>query len=341
MIHVFCEPEGSVVSLTDWKVAADSGTVVPVIDIGPFLRGGPEQRAAVAAEVGAACEEIGFFLITGHGVSPEHIQAMYDVSADFFALPDDVKAAFETPTANSYRGYRGGDLRETLEIGRYDDPEAIRADGYAEEWVARAEANVWPSVPDELRSVWRAYFAICEQLAASVMEVFAEALGLAPDWFANKFDRHTSYLSANFYPGLAEAPPEGTLRLGEHTDIGSLTILYQDGAPGGLQVLDRRGRWCAVPAVDGSFVVNLGDLMAKWTNDRWVATPHRVVSPDPDDRAARRISIPFFQHPNYDALIECIPTCTDEDRPARYRSVLAGNWAEFRMSDYETERLPR
>ena len=328
-------------SLTDWKVAADQGTVVPVIDIGPFLHGSADQQVAVAAEVGAACEEIGFFLITGHGVAPERIQAMYDISAEFFALPAEVKATFETPTNNSYRGYRRGTFRETLEIGRYDDPDAIRAAGYGEEWVARAEANVWPSVPAELQAVWRTYFATCEQLAISVMEIFAEALALDRRWFATKFDRHTSYLSANHYPGLAETPEEGFLRLGEHTDIGSLTILYQDGAPGGLEVLDRRGRWCGVPAVEGSFVVNLGDLMAKWTNDRWVATRHRVVSPDPDDRAARRISIPFFQHPNYDALIECIPTCADPDRPARYPAVLGGNWAEFRMSNYEINRLSR
>jgi isopenicillin N synthase-like dioxygenase len=326
-------------SLTDWKVAADHGTVVPVIDIGPFLHGDEDQQAIVAAEVGAACEEIGFFLITGHGVARECIEAMYDISADFFSLPVEVKAAFETPTNNSYRGYRRGTFRETLEIGRYDDPDAIRAAGYGEEWVARAEANVWPSVPTELQSVWRTYFATCEQLAISVMEILAQALGLDRSWFATRFDRHTSYLSANHYPGLAETPDEGFLRLGEHTDIGSLTILYQDGAPGGLEVLDRRGRWCGVPAVEGSFVVNLGDLMAKWTNDRWIATRHRVVSPNPESLAARRISIPFFQHPNYDALIECIPTCADDDRPARYPAVLAGNWAEFRMSNYETDRL--
>jgi isopenicillin N synthase-like dioxygenase len=323
------------VTLTDWKTAADLGTVVPVIDIEPFRTGDAAARAQVAAEIGAACEEIGFILISGHGLAPEAIEEMYDVSAAFFAQDQGVKQQYASPTGNRYRGYNWATRRETLEVGRYDDVVAAETAGYSGEWLDRVEANTWPQSPATLEGTWRSYYAQCEGLATTIMELFALALGLPEGWFDDKFDRHTSYLSANHYqPQLTSAEP-GSLRLGAHTDIGSLTILYQDGAPGGLQVLDRRGRWCDVPAVAGTFVVNLGDLMAKWTNDRWVATRHRVVNPEPEAAKTGRISIPFFQHPNYDALIECIPTCTDEANPPRYPAVFGGNWAEFRMANYE------
>jgi isopenicillin N synthase-like dioxygenase len=170
-----------------------------------------------------------------------------------------------------------------------------------------------------------------EELAGRLMNIFEAALTLPKGWFADKFDRHTSYLSANCYPPQPVPPPPGRVRRGEHTDIGSLTILYQDGV-GGLQVFDRSGVWCDVPPIEGSYVINLGDMLAKWTNDRWVATEHRVVNPPAEKAAVERISIPFFQHPNFDALIECIPSCTSPENPPKYPAVLAGDWSKFRMS---------
>lgn len=323
-------------SLIDSKTKADEGSVVPVVNIEPFLTGDAVDRRQVVSQIGSACEEIGFFLVTGHGVDPALIERMYQVSADFFALDREVKEQCRSRSGTTFRGYNWDERRETLEVGRYDDTEAARAAGYAEEWLAQVEPNVWPDQPPALKAVWMEYYRSCEFLARTILNIFASALELPTGWFDDKFDRHTSYLSVNHYPPQITPPPAGSFRLVEHTDIGSLTILYQDGAPGGLQVLDRRNRWCDVAPVAGSFVVNLGDLMAKWTNDTWIATRHRVVNPDPQCAAERRISIPFFQHPNYDALIECIPTCADPTRPARYPAVFGGNWAAFRMSNYET-----
>ena len=128
-----------------------------------------------------------------------------------------------------------------------------------------------------------------------------------------------------------------TRRRAPHTDFGSLTILYQGGGHNGLEVLDVDRRWVAIPAMPDTFVVNLGDLMARWTNDRWVATPHRVVNPPREVAAQSRVSIPFFQHPHPDARIECIPTCVSAEQPCRYEPIRAGDWKHHRMSTYRAQ----
>jgi isopenicillin N synthase-like dioxygenase len=305
---------------------------VPVIDLDD-----PAHSDEIVAEIGAACERVGFIVITGHGVPAELIGRMHRVSSEFFALPAEEKLRSVSPTGNLYRGYAPQDspgrtdLVEGYEIGRYDTAAAVAAAGYGPEWAANYDPNVWPERPEAFHSTWREYYAAMEELAGRLMNIFEAALTLPKGWFADKFDRHTSYLSANCYPPQPVPPPPGRVRRGEHTDIGSLTILYQDGV-GGLQVFDRSGVWCDVPPIEGSYVINLGDMLAKWTNDRWVATEHRVVNPPAEKAAVERISIPFFQHPNFDALIECIPSCTSPENPPKYPAVLAGDWSKFRMS---------
>jgi isopenicillin N synthase-like dioxygenase len=165
-----------------------------------------------------------------------------------------------------------------------------------------------------------------EDLNLRVLQIFATALGLAPDHFAGKVDRHISILRANYYPRQVAEPRPNQIRGGGHTDYTALTILWQEDVPGGgLEVRTRTGEWIPVPVVPGTFVVNLGDSMMRWTNDTWVSTMHRVVNP-PRDIAANlaRISFAYFVQPNYDAVIECIDSCQSEDRPAKYPPVFNG-----------------
>ena len=152
-----------------------------------------------------------------------------------------------------------------------------------------------------------------EELAGLLMRLCALGLGLDEHWFDDKIDKHMTNLVLSNYPDQAEEVPQGQLRAGAHTDYGSLTILKAEDKPGGLEVRTADGRWEAVPIVPDAFIINLGDLMAYWTNDEWVSTMHRVVNP-PRDKAvgSRRQSLIFFHQPNYDARIECIPTCTAE-----------------------------
>jgi isopenicillin N synthase-like dioxygenase len=325
-------------TVTDYRAAALEGQVIPVIDIGPWASGDPVARQQVAAEVDAACREIGFFLMVGHGFDSSLLRAVRDTSVEFFALPDERKQPYASPTGNTYRGWavrQSEDdppvrLRETVEACRFDTAEDLVAANYEPRWTDGFEPNIWPDEPADFHPMWTAYAAAMRELGGRLLSICAVALGLEADWFVDKFDRETSYLSVNMYPPVS--PSDVEMRFGAHTDIGSLTILYRDEARQGLQVLDRLGRWCDIQTVPDSFVVNLGDMLAKWTNDRWVATRHRVVQPVNDGAAQPAYSIPYFQHPNFDALIECIETCVGEDNPAKYPAILGGEWANHRFT---------
>jgi isopenicillin N synthase-like dioxygenase len=315
-----------------------ASTMVPVIDIASFAGGSAAGKAAAADAVGRACTEIGFFTVVGHGVPESLITRMEDVSRRFFDLPLADKVAVGRPRPEQSRGYVGvggehlaysldrvgtTDLKEFFAIGPVDVPD----DAY----YRRPEAypsfapNVWPVRPPEFREVWTAYYRAMEKLAATVMRIFALALGLSEDHFQPFTDRHISGLRVLNYPEQTSPPPPGQLRAGPHTDYGAVTILKSENVPGGLQVLDRRSEWVDVTTEPNSFVLNIGDLMMRWTNDRFVSTLHRVVNP-PDDVAARsrRQSIVFFHQPNYDAVIECLPGCCEPDNPPRYEAVTSG-----------------
>jgi isopenicillin N synthase-like dioxygenase len=157
------------------------------------------------------------------------------------------------------------------------------------------------------------------------MRLFAMALELPEAYFDASINRHISRLRVRNYPALQTAPEPGQLRAGPHSDYGSLTILKTEDRPGGLQVAGKAGEWQDVPHVPGSFVVNIGDMMARWTNDRWVSTLHRVANPPPELAAhSRRQSLVFFHNPNYDAVVECLPGCSDAGTPPKYAPTTSG-----------------
>jgi len=311
-------------------------TTVPVIDVAG-LAAGETARRAVAREIGRACEDIGFFTVVGHGVDEALVQRMYEVSRAFFDLPVADKQRVRRPKPEQSRGYIGlgeenlsygvgrdtTDLKEFFAIGPVDVPDEpyYRAPAAYPSFAP----NVWPARPPELRAVYTEYYRAMEWLAGRLMRAFAQALGLREDFFDDKTDRHISGIRVLNYPDQPEPPAAGQLRAGAHSDYGALTILKAENVPGGLEVLTRAGQWVAVAPVADSFVINLGDLMMRWTNDRWISTLHRVANP-PRDAAlgSRRQSIVFFYQPNYDALIECLPGCCAPGHPAKYPPVTSG-----------------
>ncbi len=313
---------------------------VPVIDLSDFWSGDAERKLAVAQQVGQACRDIGFLIVSGHGVPQSLVEDCYRTSKEFFALPLAQKTAVDRPAPDQVRGYSavGGeglsysldeptppDLKESLSIGPIDVD-------FTDPYVTCPEAgphfapNVWPTTPPDLKPVWTAYFGAMERLAADLMRMFALSLDLPEHYFDDKIDRHISMFRALGYPSQTTEPALGQLRAGAHSDYGSLTILRQEQRPGGLQVLNKAGEWIDVPAVPGTFVVNIGDLMAQWTNDLWSSTMHRVVNP-PRDLAndSARVSLVFFHQPNYDAMVECLPGCATPERPAKYAPVSSGD----------------
>lgn len=282
---------------------------VPVVDL---------ESPGVVEQIGAACEEIGFLVVTGHGVPGGLVERMRDVSRAFFDLPAGEK--FELARGEprrglpAYRPFRSESLAaSTGERTPPDLKESL-------DWGPAVDGFGWPARPDGLRRAFEDYRSAVGGLGARLRRLFALALDLPEDWFEPAFEGHSSSLRVVNYPAQGAAAEPGQLRAGAHTDYGCMTIIAAEHAPGGLQVRTRAGAWVDVDKPPGAFVVNLGDMMARWTNDRWVATLHRVANPPPEAGGrARRLSLVFFHDPRPDALVECIPTAG----AARYEPVTA------------------
>ena len=320
---------------------------VPVIDIAPFLAG---EHDDVVRQVREACEGIGFFTIVGHGVEPEIIEGLRDNARAFFARPAAEKKTVTHPTPGVPRGYRAigdeglaygsgeetpPDLKEVFHMGPPDFP----SDAYHTDPAAAAHfiENVYPDDPGTYRAAATAYYKRLEELGRTIEEIFARALGLPADFFRKYTDRQIGALRIIRYPPTDGPALPNQLRAGTHTDYGTFTILLSENRPGGLQVRTRAGDWIDVSTPADAFVINIGDLMMRWTNDRFVSNPHRVaVPPDDAGEAADRLSVVFFHHPNYDAEIACIPTCTDADNPPKYPPVFSG---PYRVEKYTSTRL--
>ena len=316
---------------------AGDAEAVPV-DLSGWSVGGDAVRDAIAAAVDRACSSSGFLALTGHGVDPTVMEQVLEVSTAFFDLPLETKrrvmvddkvanrgyAAFGTEALAYSRGIESEpDMFEAFNIGCETVPAGVSA-------VARAQffaPNVWPDEPVGLRSTYLEYFAECAQLSRTLCQVFARALGLEEHFFVDVHDRAPSVMRANNYERRPEHPEPSPdqLRMGAHSDYGSFTILMADPVPG-LQILGTRGEWHDVLPPAGGFLVNLGDLLAEWTNDRWRSTVHRVVPPPQGTIGPfRRRSIAWFQQPNHDAVIEVLDVCCDDDNPPRYPPTTSGD----------------
>jgi isopenicillin N synthase-like dioxygenase len=314
---------------------ADHG--IPTIDL----------DAPAAAAIGRACARVGFFQVVGHGVDDDVIDAAWTACRRFFDLPLADRLAATQQHADDAYGYlpmetealerslgdetatARSDLKQTFNVGPW--PTHPRGSASADPAV-RAVADwafgptPWPPALPELEPAMRAYFEAMDALARRLLSLMALALDQPHDFFEPFVDHAPGALRALDYPDLGDRrPAPGQLRAGAHTDYGTLTILRQDDAPGGLEVLDpTTGEWTPVPATPGAFVVNLGDLMQRWTNDRWRSTLHRVVVPPAGSGPSRRQSMAFFHNANVDARIEVIPSCVEPGEAPRHEPVLAG-----------------
>ncbi len=313
---------------------------IPVIDLSRSFAD-DIGRAKVAEEIASACESLGFVIVTGHGVPAETVAGMIETGERFFTQPIENRIAAMPSSPYIFRGYFPSqasalaasldietppDLCEVYCVNRFDDPADATRAGLRPGREAFFAPNIWPEGIDGFKQAWTDYYSAMEGLTAHLLGLMARALSLPDDWFVPFCDQHTTNLVANYYPPQPTAPLPEQLRRGAHTDYGSLSILYQTHAYGGLQVQLSDGAWLDVPFVDNSFVVNLGDLLAVWTNDRWVSTMHRVVNPPRDFATDSRMSLVFFHQPNFDSVIECIPTCSSAESPPRHAPTTSGEW---------------
>jgi len=295
-------------------------------DLAEFEASEGEAQAALAARLDQVCQEIGFLVLTGHGVPTDVIEGVWSKTGAFFDQSFDAKARVKAPEPGYPYGYLGPnsealarskgedtppDLKESFNGGPQSVPEGV-TDREALSFCY--VPTIWPEV-DGFKVAWTAYYAAMEDLAARVMVAFAAALNLPEDFFAGFIDHPISALRALNYPATGAVALENQQRAGAHTDYGSLTILLPQPGSQGLQVRSPQGEWVDVPAPEGAFVINIGDLMARWTADRWVSTLHRVVV-RPHQPA--RKSLAFFHQPNWDA--EIVPL----DGSAAYEPVRSG-----------------
>lgn len=301
------------------------GFAVPVVDIGPWVRSGDAAaRARVAREIDAACSGVGFVQVLGHGVPPAATDGLASAMDDFFALPLPDKLAYRVPANRGYSAPKSESLSLSLGV----EP-ASRMNDFFEAFNVGVEArsfagldldeadyglNVWPDLPG-FRERVETYFAEAGRVARTLLDVFEAALDLEPGFFAVLTDHSIDVLRMNNYalpPG--EVTLDGELTgMGEHTDFGLVTVLWADQVAG-LQVLSRDGGWHDVSPVEGALLVNLGDLTARLTNDRWSSTLHRVKPPVVDGRIVRRRSAAYFHDGNVDAVVATLPTHLDASR---------------------------
>ncbi|HST82995.1 MAG TPA: 2-oxoglutarate and iron-dependent oxygenase domain-containing protein [Kineosporiaceae bacterium] len=307
---------------------------IPTIDLSRFRDGTPEQRTAVAAQVDEAARTVGFMQVIGHAIPAEVESGLVTAMDEFFGLPMWQKKALRPASPDFNRGYTPPKSeRLTLSLGvessAADLFEAFNVGNSAEDFPGLGldemhyAPNLWPLRPASFEPAVQAWFGQAARVAREITTVMAVALGLGEHFFAGYQDHSLEVLRMNNYqvpPAPTQLEP-GQVGMGAHTDYGIVTVLWADPILG-LQILGRDGVWQDVVPADGALLVNLGDLLARWTNDRWVSTLHRVLPPtDAEGRLVRRRSAAFFHDGNADAVISCLPGCATPERPAQYESV--------------------
>ncbi|MED5574790.1 MAG: 2OG-Fe(II) oxygenase family protein [Pseudomonadota bacterium] len=315
-----------------------AGIDIPIIDIGGFLNGNAREKCEIANLVDSANRDVGFLLITGHNSPRSCVEKTFEISRSFFESSESSKLTVLARDGEQHGYHQLGksglaakegktappDIREYFMAGRLSLEEP-----YFNEDRARLfyRPNRWPTWPKGFQETISRYYTEMDGLGQKLMQLFGMSLGVGEDYFTDKIDRHFGILSSIYYPVQKTAAKPGQLRAGAHTDYGALTILAPSNAPGGLEVLDKSGQWQPVPYIPEAFVINIGDMMQRWTNEHWTSNMHRVVNPPVSAVASRpRQSLAFFLHPNYDALVEAIPGTVARGQSPIHPPIRAGDY---------------
>jgi isopenicillin N synthase-like dioxygenase len=318
-------------------------TAIPLLDVTRWYDGDAADRAALAVELDAHLCRLGFLVLVGHGIDGSVTHTLREQARAFFHQAADAKAPLAVD-GTAYRGWVGPgresnantygidtppDLKETFAYGPVDVPDdALRLTGpvsYA--------PNRWPAEPAGFQAAAEAWWRAARQLTDALLELCALALDLPPAHLLDRCRATTAQVSLNWYgPRGEQLPAPDQFRVGPHTDFGTLTILDREPGAGGLQVLDEAGSWIDAPFVPGSLTVNTGDLLRRWTNDRWCSNQHRVLPPQDVAPDEELISLVFFHEPDHDAVIEALPTCVSADRPPLHPPVLAHDYLASKMA---------
>ena len=305
----------------------------PIVDIEKYFNSNKIEKDNYSQEVDAICRNSGFLAIKNHGIEQSVIDGIWNATERFFSLSSNKKNESKAPFDGYPYGYLGPgkealaaskgmntppDLKESFNGGPILRPANITDSDALSFCYAD---TIWPNSPVEFKSAWIAYYQQMEILASKIMQLFATALRLEEKFFDPYIDQPISALRALNYPAQKKPPEIGQLRAGAHSDYGSLTILLPEENSVGLEILTLSGQWELVPAIPNTFIINIGDLMARWTNDRWISTLHRVVN---KGSINKRQSLAYFHQPNWNAEIQCLSCCLQDGELPKYPPVKSG-----------------
>jgi len=307
---------------------------IPQIDLAPMAGDDPVAKQATAKALRDACVNVGFLYVKNHGVPQAVIDGIFAQCPRFFGLPLEEKMKIHVKKSSNNSGYTPlleentdetalGDLHEGFDMAN----ELPADDPYGKGREALYGTNLWPEGLPGFHEAMQAYFDAMLALGDRLFRAFALALDLPEDYFAPMVTKPTAVLRILSYPSQEGEIDQRQIGIGAHTDYECFTILGQQPGIQALQVQNGKGEWVSAPPIPGTFVVNIGDQMARWTNDVFASTRHRALNLS----GKARYSMPFFLGTNYDTLIEALPSCVGPDRPAKYPPVIAGEYVLSRF----------
>jgi isopenicillin N synthase-like dioxygenase len=300
---------------------------VPELRLSDYTSGTADARRAFCEQLLQGLQRYGFITLSGHPIRPQLLEEAYRLSAEFFAQPDATKRQY----AGGTRGYipfrteraknrSVPDLKEFWQIG--PEPGADLDDGN------EVPPNIWPAAPARFQETFLELFTALQDTGRTILEALTHGLELPPDFFEPWLTQRNSVLRLLHYPPIPPDADADSVRAAAHEDINLLTLLV--AAQGsGLELLDRDGQWLAVETDRNNLIIDSGDMLARLTNDVIPATTHRVVNPAGPN--VSRYSMPFFMHPNSQALLSCLPSCVGSG--ARYPDITAGVLLEQRLAE--------
>ncbi|RAW03008.1 isopenicillin N synthase family dioxygenase [Pseudochryseolinea flava] len=310
---------------------------IPSLDLADFTRGDEKSRQKFVAALGDAYHNIGFVAIKNHFLTDEQQQRLYDAIKKFFALSDDVKKKYEGAHIAGQRGYTGkgkehakgrntGDLKEFYHVGQELSDSELKSEGYP--------ANIWPAEVSEFKAIGNEVYRALEKTGTYMLRAIALYLNLPEHYFDDKIKNGNSILRPiHYYPiENPDAVPADAVRAAEHGDINLITLLMGASADG-LQVLRRDGKWIPITALPNQLVVNVGDMLERFTNKKLKSTIHRVVNPPRELMNTPRYSIPFFMHPRSEMNLAALPSCVDNDNPKIFEDITAGEFLDQRLRE--------
>ncbi|KAM1030830.1 hypothetical protein TB2_034131 [Malus domestica] len=302
---------------------------IPLIDLSPISSPDsatdPKLVEEIVREIGNACQEWGFFQVINHGVVLDKLRKIETAARKFFALPLEEKRKIrrdEKSVLGYYDSERTKNVRDWKEVFDFtvEEPTLVPASPEPEDKEETEWYNQWPDYPPEFREVCEEYAQEVEKLALKLMGLIALSLGLPEDRLSNYFKDQTSSIRLNHYPACPS--PQLALGVGHHKDGGALTVLAQDDV-GGLEVRRKTdGAWIRVKPTPNAYIINVGDSIQVWTNEKYQSVEHRVVV----NSVKERFSIPYFLNPSHYTLIKPLEELTNEQNPAKYKPY---SWGKF------------